>query len=170
MCHMTTTGLGYHIWTLSDEEKKSYYRVRAQLASPDPKVQVADPKSQVFYVSIVFYYAGLGAVKMSILLQYLRVFAIKMRTVTVVTMAIIGMWSTALVFVSIFTCSPVEGFWDRSLNAKCIPNLPQWYINAAGNIVTDIVIFMLPIPVLWKLQLPKSQRLSLIAIFGLGTL
>jgi hypothetical protein len=39
-----------------------------------------------------------------------------------------------------------------------------------GNIATDLVIFALPIPVLWKLQLPNSQRYSLIAVFGFGFL
>ncbi len=92
---------------------------------------------QVFYFSIVLYYVGLGTVKLAILLQYLRVFAVKMRKVTILAMVVIGMWSAALVLLSIFTCHPVEGYWDKDVRATCIPNLPQWYINAAGNIAAD---------------------------------
>ena len=37
-----------------------------------------------------------------------------------------------------------------------------------GNITTDIIILALPIPVLWRLNLPRSQRISLVGIFCLG--
>jgi hypothetical protein len=121
-------------------------------------------------MSIIFYYAGLGAVKLAIMLQYLRVFAVKMRKITIWAMVIISGWSLSLVFVSIFTCHPVAGFWDKDIGATCIPNLPLWYINAGGNIITDAFIFILPLPVLWKLKLPKIQRLQLIGVFCLGFL
>ncbi|KAL1902355.1 hypothetical protein Sste5346_001333 [Sporothrix stenoceras] len=149
MLLMTTQGLGRHMWTLTAEQITTY--------------------NMYFYMSIVFYYACLGTVKTAILLQYLRVFAVKMRKITLVALVLIGLWSTALVLVSIFACWPIRAFWDKSVtNPHCVADLPQWYANAAGNIATDILIFALPIPVLWRLNLPRSQRLSLIGIFGLG--
>ena len=39
---------------------------------------------------------------------------------------------------------------------------------AALNVFTDLVILILPIPIVWSLQLPKRQRLVLIGIFSLG--
>lgn len=83
---------------------------------------------------------------------------------------IISVWSLALLFIAIAPCRPVSGFWKPDIKATCIPNLPLWYINAAGNIVTDIVIFALPIPVVWKLKMPRPERLSLIGVFCLGFL
>lgn len=82
----------------------------------------------------------------------------------------ISAWSIALVFISIFNCIPIEGFWKKTTPAQCIPNLPLWYVNAGGNIITDVIIFALPIPIVWKLKMPGAQRLSLIAVFGLGFL
>ncbi|OAA59570.1 hypothetical protein SPI_05768 [Niveomyces insectorum RCEF 264] len=148
MLLMTTRGLGHHMWTVSADAVKTY--------------------NMYFYLSIVFYYSCLGTVKTAILLQYLRVFAVKMRKITLVALVLIGLWSTALVLVSVFACRPIRGFWDHTVPATCVPDLPQWYVNAAGNIATDVIIFTLPIPVLWRLNLPRTQRLSLIAIFGLG--
>lgn len=149
MLLMTTQGLGHHMWTLTADQITTY--------------------NMYFYLSIVFYYACLGTVKTAILLQYLRVFAVKMRKITLVALVLIGLWSTALVLVSVFACRPIRAFWDKSVtNPHCVADLPQWYVNAAGNIATDILIFALPIPVLWRLNLPRSQRLSLIGIFGLG--
>lgn len=49
-------------------------------------------------------------------------------------------------------------------------NLPFWYINAAGNIATDLAIFIMPLPALSKLQLGKKQKYMLLGIFSLGFL
>lgn len=88
----------------------------------------------------------------------------------VIIITTISIWSLVLVFIAIIPCRPVSGFWRTDIDATCIPTLPLWYINAAGNIVTDIIIFALPIPVVWKLKMPPSERLSLIGVFCLGFL
>jgi hypothetical protein len=127
--------------------------------------------SKAFYLSIVFYNASLTAVKISFILQYYRVFTVRyMRRILLVALAIIGCWCTSQLLIVIFTCQPISGFWDRSVQAKCIPNLPFWYINAAGNIATDIAIFVLPLPVIRGLKLARAQKLILVGIFSLGFL
>ncbi|OTB15682.1 hypothetical protein K445DRAFT_317967 [Daldinia sp. EC12] len=90
-----------------------------------------------------------------------------MRTILVAAMVLIGCWSMSQIAVGIFICDPVSGFWEKS-TGSCIGNYPQWYINAAGNIATDIAIFVLPLPVLRHLHLPKAQKLVLIGIFSFG--
>jgi hypothetical protein len=80
---------------------------------------------KVLFITIVIYRVALGTVKTAILLQYYRIFATRMRTVTVWTIIVIGMWSVAVVFVSIFMCSPVRGFWMRGIGEKCIDMLTQ---------------------------------------------
>jgi hypothetical protein len=93
-----------------------------------------------------------------------------MRIVYLVAIFIVGGWALSQTFVGIFACTPVRGFWDTTIESKCIPNIPQWYINAAGNIITDVAVFVLPIPAIWKLQLAKPQKVFLFGIFGLGFL
>jgi len=128
-------------------------------------------QSQDFYLSIVFYCAALLFIKLAFLFQYYRVLAVQhMRMVYIVAIVVVGGWATSQTFVGIFTCTPVSGFWDKTIDAKCIPNLPQWYINAGGNIITDVAVFVLPLPALWKLNLAKQQRMLLVGIFGLGFL
>lgn len=111
------------------------------------------------------------AIKMTFLLQYNRILAVQsMHRVIIAAMVIIGGWSISQIFVGIFVCTPVQGFWDMTVEAKCIPNIPQWYINAAGNIITDVAIFVLPLPAIGKLNLAKPQKLLLLGIFCLGFL
>ena len=38
------------------------------------------------------------------------------------------------------------------------------------NIVTDVIILLLPLPVIWKLQLHFKKKIAVSAIFSLGIL
>ncbi|CAI4213997.1 unnamed protein product [Parascedosporium putredinis] len=124
-----------------------------------------------FYVSIVMYNASLMAIKMTFLSQYFRIFHHASRKIVKIFIGFtvfVGLWSLSQLVVAIFMCDPISGYWDKSKQARCIPNHPFWEINAAGNILTDIMIFILPIPILKTLNLPRRQRHILIGIFGLG--
>lgn len=86
-----------------------------------------------------------------------------------IALLIIGSWSVGLVMLSIFTCHPIRGYWEKDTKATCIPTF-QWYIHSAGNILSDVVIFTLPIPILWSMRVSIGQRLLLILVFSLGLL
>jgi hypothetical protein len=40
--------------------------------------------------------------------------------------------------------------------------------QAITTIFTDILVYVLPMPVLWHVRLPLTQRIGLLALFGLG--
>ncbi|TDZ44949.1 hypothetical protein CTRI78_v009212 [Colletotrichum trifolii] len=148
---MTEHGLGKHISVLSPSTVPGYLHT--------------------FFVSIVFYNIALLSIKLSFLFQYYRIMAVpRMRRVYAVAIVVVGAWSTSQLLIAIFTCFPVEGFWDKTIQAKCIPSQPQWYVNAAGNIVSDVAVFTLPLPIFWHLSLPRKQKMLLMGIFSLGFL
>lgn len=41
---------------------------------------------------------------------------------------------------------------------------------ASTNLLTDILILIMPLPVLWTLKRPLSERLALMGVFTLGVL
>ncbi|KAE9573752.1 hypothetical protein CGMCC3_g10232 [Colletotrichum fructicola] len=146
---MTEHGLGRHISTLDKAEIPEYLHT--------------------FFVSIVFYNIALLCIKLSFLFQYYRIMAVpKMRRIYAVAIVVVGAWAVSQLLIATFTCIPVEGFWDKTIKAYCIPNQPQWYVNAAGNIATDVAVFALPLPIFWHLSLPRKQKLLLMGIFSLG--
>ncbi|KAL1882907.1 hypothetical protein Daus18300_000545 [Diaporthe australafricana] len=147
LCLMAQVGLGQHIWNLSEAQVEDYFKR--------------------FYFAIILYYCGLGSIKVALLLQYRRIFGSKLRRVLNIALLIIGSWSIGLVLVSIFTCHPIQGYWEKDTHATCIPTF-QWYIHSAGNILSDVVIFTLPIPLLWSMRVSVAQRLLLIMVFSLG--
>ncbi len=124
---------------------------------------------QTFYISIVLYNASLTATKITFLLQYYRILGTgQMRKVIIIAFVFVGLWSISQLLVVIFTCTPIHKFWLSDTPGTCIPNLPFWYINAAGNIVTDVTVFVLPLPALGRLKLRKGQKIGLIFVFCLG--
>lgn len=85
-------------------------------------------------------------------------------------LVIAGLWMTLSGFIF---CVPIHSFWDLSRstrNQHCLPAGPVWFTNAGIQIATDLVILAFPMPLLWKLQIPKKQKWGIILIFGLGVL
>jgi uncharacterized protein with PQ loop repeat len=128
---------------------------------------------QTFYVSIALYNASLMVIKFTFLAQYWRIFknSGKWNGVAFNTIAIIVCsWAISQLLIAVFVCRPISGFWAPTADSYCIADHPFWEINAAGNIVTDVMVLVTPIPVLARLNVPKRQRWVLIAIFSLGVL
>ncbi|KAM7206090.1 hypothetical protein V8F20_002872 [Naviculisporaceae sp. PSN 640] len=126
---------------------------------------------KTFWVTLLLYHAGLCAAKLTFLLQYYRIFAIalpRMRMILIAAIIIVGAWSFAQVLIALLICRPIQGLWDKTIEADCMPNAPQIYVNAGGNIITDVAIFLLPLPAIRHLTLQKRQKLVLLGIFSLG--
>ncbi|KAH7394803.1 hypothetical protein BKA66DRAFT_403470, partial [Pyrenochaeta sp. MPI-SDFR-AT-0127] len=106
---------------------------------------------------------------LSYLVFYLR-FAVtkKFRIVLYIWVLLVSAFGITTAVVSFIPCLPFEKLWTPSMPGHCINIKAYWTANPALNIVFDIVIFVLPIPILWDLKLPKRQRLGLVGVFALG--
>ena len=109
---------------------------------------------------------------MSILLLYLEVFKTSViRKLTWAAVVVVAIYSVWIVVSSIVACVPVHAYWDDTVpDAWCFPRMPKWMADAAFNIVSDLVIFCLPMPVVRSMTLPRRQKVWLYCIFGLGFL
>ncbi|KAK1995315.1 hypothetical protein LX36DRAFT_659770 [Colletotrichum falcatum] len=144
-------GLGRHSWVQPKEDFVPYMKS--------------------FYVSIILYNVATTVVKLSILLQYRRIFANDlMQKMTTWGLVFMTAWTIMLCLLLPMMCLPVAAFWDKTVEGRCIDLLASWYTMAAVNIVADFVIFSLPIPVINSLQIPRRQKRMLIFVFGLGFL
>ena len=144
---MTTTGLGEHEYNLTPQEMERYLLVGTLsfqffFRSPSSRNSVTTlimGCEQLFYLALVFYYVSLGNIKVAILFLYLRIFPHTSKThkVAKVVLILVALWSAIILLIQIFTCNPVQGFWQEGITESCIPELPLWYINAAGNIISN---------------------------------
>ena len=73
--------------------------------------------------------------------------------------------------VSILSCRPVQ--YEKDLlkrNAHCISASGFVLTNTIPDIATDIAILLLPLPVIWNLQLRVKKKIAMTAIFSIGIL
>ena len=110
--------------------------------------------------------------KLSILSFYLRIFTTKRYRIAAYTLAgIITANGAAGVITSLVSCVPLEGRWNPSLpGAKCIKIDPFWRWISFANILTDVIMLGLPLPVIWGLNTSKNQKVGLTLIFLTGSL
>ncbi|KAL8905612.1 MAG: hypothetical protein Q9207_002522 [Kuettlingeria erythrocarpa] len=77
---------------------------------------------------------------------------------------ILGYGTTAAIFI----CTPISYFWTRSGTGHCINEMLMFYISAALTVVADVLILLLPMPIIWRLQMHRSKKIGVMAIFLLG--
>lgn len=147
----------------------THYGIGLHLSDVPPSHVVEAFK--ILYGFNAFYTSILPMVKISLLLLYKRIF---IQRAFVIILWIVGsvvvMYGTGMFLAGIFNCTPINGFWDKTVNAKCVSYEKYSIGGAVVNIATDVVIWILPIPMIWRLHLNKGQKIMLTFIFLLGLL
>lgn len=120
---------------------------------------------RALYIVQITYLISIAGVKFSILLFYRRIFNVSATKIPLLILACIeGAWLIATVFVGIFSCSPIDGFWEKTKASTCIPNIMYFLGVAIPNIVTDIALLIFPMPLIWQLKITRSQKIALSGI------
>lgn len=125
------------------------------------------------YLSAFFYVTCMGAIKFSVLAFYLRLGDHTLRLASKIMFVIIGLQTIAYVVALATLCVPAQVFWNpraipRGTKVKC-HNIGSFFLaSAALNVVTDFVVYVLPIRVLLTLRIPFRQKVGVIVILSLG--
>ena len=123
----------------------------------------------MFYFDQIFYKFTINLTKLSILCLYLRIFTAPwFRTTCWVSVLLITFYALSSIIATVFQCTPIPRFWDKTIDGMCISSTAFWFANSIFNIVTDIVILGSVPGVVWSLSLPMRQRVGLTVVFGLG--
>ncbi|CZR60673.1 related to L-fucose permease [Phialocephala subalpina] len=124
------------------------------------------------YAFTILYNPSLMATKTSILIFYLRLTKNTqhiMRIASYITLAVVNIAGVVLTFLNAFQCSPVSAAYDpKQTSNKCISITTLYLCSAPVNIITDLAILVLPIPVLTGVRLPQRQKTVLVFTFTLG--
>lgn len=84
--------------------------------------------------------------------------------------AFIACYTTAIMFACIFQCIPIDAFWDATIEGKCINSTAVLEVSGILNIVTDVIILAIPVPLVWKLKTKTSSKIQIIGLFLTGGL
>lgn len=83
---------------------------------------------------------------------------------------IIILWWIGTILADTLLCIPVEHNWNPEIPAHCGNQQLLAIIPPIPWIVTDLAILVMPMPMVYKLQMPAFQRVGLAGLFLLGSL
>ena len=131
----------------------------------------AEKMGKALYVLEAIYPACTTATKVSILLLYRRIFT----TVNpyfryglyIISTVLIG-WAISGFFTTVFQCIPTHSVWDGS-KGKCIDLVPALVGLASINTVVNAAVLVLPMPMVWYLNMPRRRKVAVCGIFVIGS-
>ena len=108
--------------------------------------------------------------QVSILLFLRRIFPTdRLKKASNCLFVFLAAWYIAFQLTAIFQCTPVQFFWQRTLpGGHCVNSINFYIALASTNLFTDVAILLLPMPIVWRLQISTSRKLSISAVFMLG--
>ncbi|KAK0714503.1 hypothetical protein B0H67DRAFT_214086 [Lasiosphaeris hirsuta] len=124
---------------------------------------------EAWWFSLLCYTLSLALSKTSICLLYLTIFTLEWaRRACYVLLSIVilsNIWATA----SVFTYTvPLQATWDATVPASYTTSQEVWWAITGFAIGTDLLIFLLPIPLVLPLKLPRRQKAVVVGIFAIG--
>ncbi|CAI7564124.1 unnamed protein product [Penicillium glandicola] len=151
-----------------------FFAVRKGLGLHSSEIKTEDELAfnTADYIFTVLYNPALMAVKTSILVFYLtltrnqKVF----RYANYVTLFVVNAAGFALTLINIFQCHPLDAVFlsDVPAHAKCTDIVTLYLSSSPVNIITDLAILFLPIPLLTTMRLPWKQKIILVITFSFG--
>ncbi|KAF1843574.1 uncharacterized protein K460DRAFT_396847 [Cucurbitaria berberidis CBS 394.84] len=172
--------INYYQDITSSKFKPSYFRI------PEKRPEIAATVRGTlitWWVYRMSYILALCFVKLSLLFFY-RVIATHrtFRRLVYATIGFVSIYTFASCIAAAFQCLHPPDAWDTSgffaqfdrdpntkkPNLRCYDPVRLWVFCAAANLLSDVIILLLPIPTLLSLRVPMSKRLALIGIFSIG--
>lgn len=112
------------------------------------------------------------ATKTSILIFYLTLSKSQQifRWFTFATLIVTDAAGLALTLLNVVQCHPISAVFQSPLpaSATCTDIVTLYLSSAPVNIITDLAILFLPMPILTGMRLPRKQKIILIITFSFG--
>ena len=136
----THHGMGQHIWTFTPELSSEYY----------------------YWLGVAseFYVLSLAGYKTALLLLYLQLFKVNktFRWACYITL----FYTNGYLFCNFITeflgCSPPAKTYNKELPGHCINTIAANIAYGVGHMSSDLVIAILPLPMVWGLQLKSVKE------------
>lgn len=100
----------------------------------------------------------------------LTVFASSLPAIANIGRILISCRMLAVILGSLSICQPLAYNWDTTLDGHCGNSVTLWICTGVLNIVTDLVVLLLPMPYLYSLTMASYKKAVLMVTFGLGLL
>lgn len=137
----------------------------------NPMALITYAKLQIPFTIMLSF--AIAFAKLTILSLFLRIFVQK--GYRWATYGIMGIQVLTLVVSTIITCTvctPISYLWEPQLHpdGHCIDINAFWRWGSFPQIITDVLILILPLPILWKLHLSPKDKIGVILTFCTGSM
>ncbi|KAK8067622.1 hypothetical protein PG996_006734 [Apiospora saccharicola] len=128
--------------------------------------------SRIAYANQVLYAVSLCLVKMSIVWMLNRIFATpKFAIAAKVVMTFTLAWTILVILMGLLICHPVQMNWNPyTPGGSCGDQVLGFVSVGIVDIVNELCILILPMPMVWRLRMPLRYRAALFCMFGAGIL
>ncbi|EMD86282.1 hypothetical protein COCC4DRAFT_31540 [Bipolaris maydis ATCC 48331] len=142
-------------------------------------IPVLKPTMMTMYINNASYHTTTVCIKISLLLQYLRMFRNGARRIVCkVVLGLVGVWSLVFLFMAWFPCFPVSAFWTRAPGAKCYgygyssvgEAKASVLAFAATNMMFDFIIFAIPLTEYCRNNLRRKEVIAMTGLFAFGAI
>ena len=112
--------------------------------------------------------------KLSLLIQTRRVFSGTKRNFLTLSATVL-IWTNTLFYAAcmvavIFTCTPREAIWNPLVAGSCLDQDGLILSATVINLISDILIFTLPIVAVWQMNVTRRKKLRVGSIFATALL
>ncbi|KAM7213238.1 hypothetical protein V8F06_011403 [Rhypophila decipiens] len=145
-----TLGIGRHIWDV-----------------PAPWLTEA---LKWFTFASYIYLVLATFIKLVFLFFYRRIFSTECTTRHLINFGIVfvSCLNGGIFFTTVFECDPIQRQWDPTLPGRCINPVILPCLSGATSSATDILVLVIPMRLLWGLNMNMRRKLKILAVFGLG--
>jgi hypothetical protein len=117
------------------------------------------------------YNFALASIKLSILALYYRIFITEtFRKIVVAVATFVVLWLITIEIPIFLICRPLQSFWNPRLSKNCLDVTAMIYYITTSNLVTNLVVFVLPVPVIIRLHITTRNKVALCILFSIGIL
>lgn len=79
-------------------------------------------------------------------------------------------YNISIFFAIIFGCQPFNKHWDvRVTEGSCVDRPAIYICTAVLGIASDLLLLVMPMPMIMRLQMPPRQKAGLVLLFGIGS-
>lgn len=76
---------------------------------------------------------------------------------------------SAAILVSSLSCFPHERIWDKTVPGTCIDSKIILISSATLNVVSDLLILVLPQKTIWSLHISTKKKIGISLVFTVGS-
>ena len=131
------------------------------------------------YIGSLIWNVGTSLIRFSVMTFYGRIFRVRGNANSAwvwfynFVLGIVAVWAVAvLIFDALFECEPIAKFWRPSPlfedPGSCIEPFVVFLVGSVGNFTVDVLVLIVPMPQVFKLNLPLVKKLGLAFSFVLG--